>query len=154
MAFTAGLFALTPMVVRNGTVTITQAELEVQVASAGAETARAAIYQASNSWQPGTLVADLGTVSTQTTGRKTITGLSVALTSGYYLARIHTEATCQLRAHYGTCPDWSNHPNSANHPYTTLTGTVTYAAAETPGTAATTGVSNSTGPYSFLTFLW
>lgn len=45
---------------------------------------RFGVYSCDSSGVPSTLVSDLGTVATTTTGRKTISGLSITLTPGFY----------------------------------------------------------------------
>ncbi len=145
---------MTPLIA-VATTTIATAELRVTTASTASKTARIAIYNADSNWQPGDLVSDLGTVATDSTGRKTITGLSVALPAGYYLVRMHLQDTTTIEAHYGESPWWSNHPLAQNHPavYGIVT-TLAYAAAETPGTALDSFAYNSSGVYSFVTFTW
>ena len=51
-------------------------------------TARLGLYTSTSEGIPGTLVLDAGTVSVSTTGAKTITGLSQALSAGWYWAAV------------------------------------------------------------------
>lgn len=72
-------------------ITITELGLYVNTAAAGGVTARLGIYAADDNWQPtGAPILDAGTVAVDTTGKKTITGLSAALTGRTrYLAVIN-----------------------------------------------------------------
>lgn len=51
-------------------------------------TIRTGIYQANSYWEPGSLLADFGTVDSSSTGNKDITGLTQTLIPGRYWAVI------------------------------------------------------------------
>lgn len=93
----------TPIIVTD-TITLTDVQVWVTVAGTAAGTNRLSLYTADSSWQPTAtsgLVLDLGTVAIDSTGNKTITGLSQVLTPGRYLFRLHTDASAsQPSYHY------------------------------------------------------
>lgn len=152
VSLAANQFHYTPMVVRAN-LTLTQAECRITTAIASG-LVRGAIYAVGTDWSaPGALVSDFGTVTTDATGRKVISSLSIPLTPGYYVVRCWASAACGVEARYCTCTEWSGHPVEQNHPAGSITGTRTFAAAETPGQAGT-GVTNPGHIYSFWTFLW
>lgn len=128
--------------------------LYARVATAGTAgaTARLSIYKADVDWQPTLLLKDAGTIAVDSTNIKSITGLSVALGPGLYLARLHADASA-------TQPIYTSYRGS---PYTgsvmidagttivfaqEMSVGVAYAAAESPGTDWD---SNSTGTSPFI----
>lgn len=76
-------------------------DLAIEVTTAGAGLARIGIYAADQDWQPTTRVMDAGTVDISTTGVKTITGLTVDLPTGAYLAVVNSNVDAQTRAYRG-----------------------------------------------------
>ena len=79
--------------------------LQVVVTGLGATVGRFGIYTADEQWTPGTLVADLGTVSHASGGNKTITGLSVPVTgmTRYVMAFVSDGAQFRSSASIGGC---------------------------------------------------
>lgn len=145
----------TPLIVTGTSITISQAELRVTTQSSAGTRVRVSIYRATQAWQPGALVADWGAVTTDSPGRKTITGLSTVLAVGFYLVCIHAEANVSIEAHLCTSPWFSEHPVTQNNPSTGFAGSGTYGAAPDPGSAVTSMIAHgSTGMYEFVTFLW
>lgn len=65
--------------------TVRGAQVYVSTASNATADMRIGLYTANEYWQPVNLVSDFGTVAIGTTGTKTITGLSVAVTAGPHL---------------------------------------------------------------------
>lgn len=84
--------------------TITDIAFEVTSASTSGFM-RVGLY-ADSGGSPGALIADWGTVSTGTTGVKTITGLSQALVAGnlYWLCMVPQTSTCNIRVTTGFNP--------------------------------------------------
>lgn len=63
--------------------TISAVSIYVNSASTAGQTQRIAFYNMhSNGWKPSTLIVDCGTVATDTTGAKTVSGLSASLPKG------------------------------------------------------------------------
>ncbi len=150
---TAKVYA--PLIVTGADITITAAEFRVTGASSAGTGVRVSIYEASQLWQPGALVADWGAVTTNSTGRKTITGLSTVLSLGYYLVCVHIESNVSIEAHVSSSPWFSEHPLTQNNPSAGWTGVGTYGAAPDPGTAVTGTVTHlTTGFYEYVTFIW
>ena len=81
----ANILYYQPFIV-SGTSAITVSAVGLNVSTLAAATSiRIGIYAADNNLQPTTLMVDAGTVSSATTGWKTVTGLSTSLTPGPYL---------------------------------------------------------------------
>jgi hypothetical protein len=81
----ANILYYQPFIV-SGTSAITVSAVGLNVSTLVASTSiRIGIYAADNNLQPTTLMVDAGTVSSATTGWKTITGLSTSLTPGSYV---------------------------------------------------------------------
>jgi hypothetical protein len=142
----------------SSSITLSAVRALVQTAGTTGGKCRLAIYNADINWQPTSLVSDLGEIAMDTTGAKSITGLSVALPAGNYVARIHGDAS----ATGGTFTCLRGTPSAGiglGSAYTQLAyilykSAVTYAAAETPGTQWTSvGTSVSTLAY-FFTMEW
>ena len=93
---TAGQATLWPFWMPE-TRTFTTCAFFVNVAATAGQTHRLAIYTMhSNGYAPDALHVDCGTVATDTTGRKEVTGLNFTLTQGWwwgYLAAVSTVAT-------------------------------------------------------------
>ena len=134
---------------------ITVTDLMVNVSTAGGAGAagRLSIYEADeDDWQPGALVSDCGTVAVATTGTKSITGLSVTLAPGLYLARYQTDGNATRPRFRGnrafvaraTMPQ----TDTDQYRYTAQVG-VTYGAAEDPGTAFGTSASSSSSTFCY-----
>jgi hypothetical protein len=121
---------------------------------------RFSIYRADNAWQPLDLVSggDLGEMAISGgSGIKTISGLSVRLSAGNYLLRMHSDAS-------GTQGSFNTLRGSpiAGQPFDYVTNwqliiqmgktAVAYAAAESPGTAWDK-LSTATSPFMYLALL-
>ena len=79
--------------------TISVAQIHVTTLGASG-TAVLGIYSAGASYQPVARISSFGSVSTATTGSKTLTSLSVAVTRGLYLlAVLPLTANCTLSSH-------------------------------------------------------
>lgn len=65
-------------------VTITRLGINVVTAATAGNTCRIGIYSNNGSTQPNTRLVDSGTLALDSTGAKSVTGLSVALTKGLY----------------------------------------------------------------------
>ena len=86
---------------------ITLKKLYIYVGSAATAggKVRLAIYEANADWQPTNLVLDAGELTVDSTGKKSITGLSTVLAPGRYLARLHADASgtqAQMWCFYGS----------------------------------------------------
>lgn len=146
-----------PMVVLGADITITAAAVNIASAASAGNTVRLSLYNADGNWLPTTLVADFGTVAADSTGRKAITGLSQTVTQGYYLARIHAQASCSVSRWTGLCPWWSQVPIGATDQPSYLTTTRAYAAAETPASPVPSTFAVVVGvgyPFGALMFAW
>lgn len=85
--------------------TVTALAIDVSTAAGAGATARIGIYPADASWQPGSLSVDAGTVAIDSTGIKSVTGMSTALTAGRYLLAInHSSSSAVLRCISGSPP--------------------------------------------------
>lgn len=130
----------------------------INSSTAGAKV-RMAIYNQDGSGQPTSLVADIGEFDVKTsTGKVSVTGLSIALEPGHYLIRIQSDASATqatlggLRGNPITGPWISD--NALNNYATILNVALAYGAAESPGTAWNT-YTNATTPMVYAGFfLW
>lgn len=77
--------------------TLTELFTEVTGAGAGSSVTRLGVYAADNVGTPGALVVDAGTVACDSTGVKSITGLSVALAPGFYMKARNSTGAPTLR---------------------------------------------------------
>lgn len=100
-------------------ITITGCQIRLTVAGDGGTVIRFGIYSATKAWAANgeSLVADLGTLSIASTGVSALTGLSQALTPGYYwLAHYHNSTTTPTFVYYLTHPLagtlWQGHNTS------------------------------------------
>jgi hypothetical protein len=138
-------------------IVVTDAVAYIQSAATASATNRLAIYKADSSWQPTDLVSDLGTIAVDSTGKKTITGLSVTLEAGNYLLRVHSDAsatqptyTCMRGGFLGL--GFTNFV--AQNVYAFYRNPVTYAAAENPGTVWNVTASTTGGFAYFFALQW
>ena len=80
-----------------GAGTVTDIAINVQTAAGAGNAARLGIYKQDASGAGWTLVNDAGTVAIDSTGQKTLTGLSIALTGpGVYGVAVLPQAACTL----------------------------------------------------------
>lgn len=79
-------------------ITLTQLDVNVQTAGDAGSVVRVGVYGDTGTFGPGSRLLDAGTVATATTGIKTITGLSLALSAGTYwlAAAVQTASTAPL----------------------------------------------------------
>ena len=118
ITYTAGSIFYFPIFV-DYPMTVTQVQTNVSTLAASG-TAVLGIYTANSSLQPVSLVSSFGTISTATTGLKTITSLSVSLSRGFYLmAFLPLTANPVMRGHYAM-PAWGDYIQSAG------TGSIVY----------------------------
>lgn len=118
---------------------------------------RLSIYNSNSSWVPGTLVADAGELSLGTSANtwRSLTGLSISLNPGIYLARVHFNGTSAggIYVLRGSPITGSTGGTVQWHLY--KTGAVTYGAAESPGTDFSfTTLSTQNGLYYFIRMRW
>ena len=135
------------------TITVTSVYVNVQNAGGAGAEGRISIYAASESdFQPGALIADVGTVAVATTGDKTITGLSVTLSPGLYHMRYQTDANAtrpQFRGQRGFIARGTIPMGGTDQYRFTADVSRTYGAAENPGTAFGAGGGTSSGIFCY-----
>lgn len=145
-----------PFVVTPRQITLAQLQVRVGTASATAGAlARLSVYNATSSWQPGSLVVDAGTVAVDSTGNKTITGLSNVLPQGLYFVRLHSDASASQPTYNGyrgvpLTGSWTLNGQFIFQPSVGLT----FAAAETPGTAWTSNATSTAAIIYYVTAVW
>lgn len=158
IAYTTGSFTLDtdyyiPIIVRE-TITVDRLACEV-VSGQVAGTARIALYEANTSWQPGDLIEDFSTVSTATTGVKTVTpsGGSRIITPGRYLIAWNVTNSSVVYRAASSCMDSNlfRATLGANSAVAGLTGARAHGTFPDPG-AAWTGVIGGTA--AFLCPVW
>lgn len=136
--------AVAPFAVLGEQITITDAELRVTTQAVSASSARIAIYNVNDKWEPTSLVSDLGTVSIASTGRKEINNLSVILRPGYYAVWVVVELAVSIELKGGTAIWWSAYQTAVNNPARTIreSFTQTYGVAPDPHPAISDGTQN------------
>lgn len=132
-------------------ITVTAITSRVSNTTTAGAKVRFSIYNADTTWQPTTLVADLGEMAVSGgAGIKTLGSLSTVLNPGLYLVRLHTDASATppsfdcVRGNLLTGMLWDG---VTNWQFIVILNklSVTYAVAESPGTAWDT-VSTGTTP--------
>jgi hypothetical protein len=142
-AATAQRFHLTPMFIARDC-TVTDALARVQTLESGA-TMCLGIYGSDDELVPTTLIADFGTVSATTTGDKTITGLSQALSQGWVFLATWCSNHSTVRyakfsvASLGVWSPFGHHTSQRTNWGRALGGTIDYSAG-LPSTPPTTAV--------------
>jgi hypothetical protein len=127
---------------------VTIATLQCEVSTNVAATNVAwAIYECDVNYTPGALVADLGTISSATTGAKSIGSLSQSLGIGRYLLALNSNGAPALRTWRGS---WQNAPvlgtfASTMFPVFFRTGAQAYGSWPGTGPAITTVGTGNTG---------
>lgn len=126
-------------------ITITRMGINVVTAAAAGNTCRLGIYTNNGSTQPATRLVDTGTLALDSTGAKSVTGLSVALTKGlYWFAYVGSVASGTITG-LGTnfIFDVKGQANIGAVGFAGFNQTYTYGAL--PATAGTITEINSTG---------
>lgn len=138
---------------------VTSAHLWVEVAGSAATSARLTIH---NPTVTGSLVATLGTVAIDSTGAKSITGLTQSLGRGHYLVALNVESNVTMRSLNVRNPWW--HGQYAQHPSSPGSGTAiinaffkpyTYSGGA-PATLPTVEISSwsNVGWFAWASFKW
>ena len=154
IALTTNVARYNPIIIREA---CTLTEMWVAVSTlASSSHVTLALYNASVDWQPGTLVSGAsGEIDSSSTGLKKITGLSISLSRGNYLTRVHSDSNPTLRTARG-------HPavgaiigtsTGTSQQLSGLTETITYTSTpESPGTAWT-GVASGSAAHDYFMLL-
>ena len=118
--------------------TISSATFYIYTASSAGQTQRIAFYSHhASGWKPGTLIADIGTISSATTGAKTISSLSVTLDKGWnWIAAGAVSTVATAGTAYGSLASFGG-----SHPSAT--------AAALPGGLTYTGWNSAAAPNDF-----
>jgi hypothetical protein len=143
------------------TITVTAMQVRLSEAGTAGSVARLGIFNTTSALAGGgNRVLDAGTVAADSTGVKTITGLSQVLTAGwYFLVMVHNSAANPTFVHYlyhnaANGSMWRGHDlSSSGLDY--INNTFTYAAlAATAPASPTSTYSNGYGTRAFIFLRW
>lgn len=135
----------------NGSITLSDVKIEVTTAGTAGSTARLGFYRVDDATsRTFTLVSDCGTVAIDATGVVGITGLSVTLTTGWYIVGLVPSASVSVRA-YGTPQPFIGTTTASfyREPYFTLTFGALALTVTTPTIGGTAGTIAGTNAFVF-----
>jgi hypothetical protein len=137
-----------PLLVEKDSITINRLGIYVLSASAAGTKCRLGIYNATAGFRPNALLLDAGEVAINSTGQKTITGLSTALTRGlYFLAILNSAAGSINSVLSSSMPDLFGTSSGAQNATSYFSHTQTYGSLPSNAAALTSNNGNMPAVY-------